>query len=163
MKPKPCIDPDFHANSRRWYWPVRSIGQLMIVVALSAVALALMAGRAPRQVPRKRVFPRFSRNATVFQRPGQGPQARVLVERPRDPFVMVAPAGIDREMIVPAPAEIDEAMVFHPKTGDQPQVLTAPPLNPVVVPEPGQEPIPVPHGSSPHEGAPPLPGPAQPR
>ncbi len=39
MKPKVQFDPEFARKARRWYWPIRSIGQLMIVVALSGLML----------------------------------------------------------------------------------------------------------------------------
>jgi len=162
MKSKPRFDADFDANSRRWYWSAHSIGRLAIVMVFFGLTAAAMAARATRQVSSSRAHPRISRNATVVQRPGQGPQARAFVVQPREPFVILAPAGIDPEMVVPAPAEIDEAMVFHPETGGQPRVLATPQV-PRVVPGPRLKPSPVPDRSSPTERAPRLPAPAQPR
>jgi hypothetical protein len=63
---------------------------------------------------------------------------------------------------VPALAEIDEAMVFHPETSGLLPLLTSPPLAPMGT-TPGQQPNPLPNGSSPPPGAPPFPIPAQPR
>ena len=47
------------ANSRRWSWPIRSIGSLMVLIALSCLSMTVMA-RGPRRqtsaaipVPRK--------------------------------------------------------------------------------------------------------------
>ena len=34
MKSKVQWDPEITGKARRWYWPIRSIGNLMIVVAL---------------------------------------------------------------------------------------------------------------------------------
>jgi len=163
MKPKPSFDPDFHVISRRWYWSARSIGRLVIGVVFFGLTLAAMAERSTRRVPKWRVQPGLSRNPTVFQGPGQGPRAKAVVGQPREPFVMLASAGIDAEMVVQAPVGIDEAMVFNPTSGDQPPVLTAPPLAPRVVPVPGQRPGPIPDRSSPLRKAPRLPAPARPR
>jgi len=163
MKPEVCFDPDFHANSRRWYWSARPIGPLAMVVACFGLTLAAMAERTTRLVPSGRAQRGFPRIATAVQRQGQGTQARAVVGQPREPFVILAPTGIDPEMVVPAPADMDEAMVFDPETGGQPQVLTAPPLAPRVVPGPRLKPSPVPNRSSPPRIAPRLPAPAQPR
>jgi hypothetical protein len=111
MRPKPDFDPEFPAHSRRWYWPIRSIGQLMIVIALSGLVLSVVPLRS-RPAPPVRTRPRFSRNPIVIQGPVWGLQARG--EQPRDRFVVIAPREIDPGMVVYARPDLDEGMVFSP-------------------------------------------------
>lgn len=102
MKSKTEFDPDFQADARRGPRPVRWIVATAIVLALGAEAL--------------RAGP------IVQRRPGPWPpvQGRIRIPQmgtpPRDPFVIVAPAEIDPEMVVRAREDIDPEMVFNPET-----------------------------------------------
>ena len=78
------------------------------------------------------------------QRPVQAPQINALAAQPRDPFVVVAAAEIDAEMVVPAPAGIDEAMVFNPYTGERQSAQAAPAPGSPLMPFPGTQPGQVP-------------------
>ena len=115
MKPKSESDPELPSNLRRWYWRIRSIGQLMIVIALSGLVLSIVP-------PRTRGAVRGSLNIkTVRGQPAviPGPIGRLQAgARPsRDRFVIVAPAEIDPEMVVRADPDLDAEMVFNPETG----------------------------------------------
>lgn len=151
MKLKSGFDDEFQPKGQQWPWPVRSIGRLMIVVAACGAVLSVMAGTG-----------KHKRNARYFparvQRPVQGPQVKALVAQPRDPFVVVAAAEIDAKMVLPAPAGIDEAMVFNPYTGERPSGLSAPGLGSPMTPSPGSQPGQVPYNAYPFQ----LPAPAQP-
>ena len=148
MKPKVQFDPEFGKNARRWYWPIRSIGQLMIVVALSGLMLGGMSMRSRRPV----------RNSL---KPFRGPMNRVQgpagqfpagVAQPRDRFVIVARPEIDPGMVIQARPDLDAAMVIHPGTGGRlsrvaPLVGGRPQL-------PGQAPVPVPDQGELHDRSP---------
>jgi hypothetical protein len=110
MKLKPGFDNELQPKAQRRSWPVRSIGRLMVVVAVCGSAWSVMAGTGKHK-PNVRFFP------ARVQRPVQAPQIRALGAQPRDPFVVVAGAEIDAKMVVPAPAGLDEAMVFNPYAG----------------------------------------------
>ena len=110
MKRKPGFDDELRVKGQRWSWPVRSIGRLMIMVAVLGAALSVMVGMR-KQKKNVRYFP-----ARVQQRI-QAPQVNARAALPRDPFVVVAAAEIDAAMVVPAPAG-DEAMVFNPYTAN---------------------------------------------
>ncbi len=88
------------------------------------------------------------------------PQVRSACRRrSRDPFVVVAAAEIDAEMVVAAPAGIDEAMVFNPDRRDR-QAAGAPVLLTPLIPVPGGRPGQVPGNAipprSPMPATPPL-------
>ncbi len=157
MKLKPGFDDELQLKGQRWAWPVRSIGRLMIVVAVCGAALSVMAGMG-QHIRNVRYFPARA------QRPIQAPQTNVLVAQPRDPFVVVAAAEIDAKMVVAAPAGIDEAMVFNPYTGERQSAQAAPALGSPLMPFPGTQPGQVPehYYFAPH-GLPQWPAPAQPR
>jgi hypothetical protein len=156
MKFKPGFDHEFQPKRQRWAGPVRSIGRLMIVVAVCSTALSVMAGTA-----------KHKRNVRYFparvQRRVQAPQINALVAQPRDPFVVVPAAEIDAKMVVAAPAGIDDAMVFHPYTREQQSVQGAPAPGSLLMPfyegDPGQ----VPENVYPPQLLPQLPAPAPPR
>ncbi len=160
MKPKPGFDPDFPANSQRWCWPGRSIGLFMILVVVSGLAWAVRAEHSPR--PARLVPIRFVRNDMVLGGPGQAPPAGTFVRQADQPFVLIAPLEIDQEMVVPALAGIDEAMVFHPDTGNVVPVRRDSPPAPMPI-VPGDQPLPLPNGLSSPPAAPLPPMPAQPR
>jgi hypothetical protein len=94
------------AKARRAWWPPRSIGRIMALVALSGFAMASYAQRTRPAAPNPRFGP------FVTQPPGS---SWVQLPRPRDPSVIVAPRGIDDAMIVTSRAEIDEAMIVSPE------------------------------------------------
>jgi hypothetical protein len=162
MKPKPCFDPDFDANPRRRSRPARSVGPLAIVVIFFGLTLAAMAGRAARQAPGAPAYLIVAHDPTAIQQPGQDYFGTALQARDREPFVIMAPAGIDPEMVTPAPAGIDPAMVVHPGNAIMPQAPTAPQLAPVV-PFPGLNPSRVPHRPAPPHRVPRSRTPAKPR
>ena len=115
MKPKPDFDPMFQAEPARWYWPIRSIGQLMIVVALSGLALCGRADPARRPdvaacgLARCPAVDRGSRARRPVQRRRRDAAARSVRDRrsPRrsTPTWSCRPAR-----------DLDEAMVFNPGT-----------------------------------------------
>ncbi len=106
MKPKQMLDHDFLRSSQRSYWPLRSIGQLLVGAALSGLLLAALPSRS-RPWP-----PSLRGNAVVWQpRRGQ-PVPRVTPQRDRS--VIVARQGIDERMIITARRGIDEAMIVNP-------------------------------------------------
>jgi hypothetical protein len=115
MKPKIDCDPLFESNGRRRYGPIRSIGLLLIAVALSGVALRAGPIPAPRPGPRPVVIAPMSRGALVLQGPVQNSPIRV-VQRP-DRFLIRAREDIDPKMVVRARPDIDPEMVFNPETG----------------------------------------------
>jgi hypothetical protein len=157
MKRKPGFDDEFHPKGQRWSWPVRSIGRLMIVVAVCGAALSVMVGMGKHK-RNARYFP------TRVQRRLQAPQVETLGAQPRDPFVVVAAAEIDAQMVVPAPAGIDEAMVFNPYTRARSSGVDAPAPGSPMIPLPGNPPP----GQAPYNVYPPQllpqwPAPTQPR
>src|SRR5262245_40329764 len=114
MKPKLDFDPEFRANSRRWYWPIRSIGQLMIVIALGGVVLSVVPVGSRQQARPSRPLRRFVPNATLLQGPVLSPQGQAGERQPPDRFVVIAPAEIDPGMVVWARPDLDAGMVFDP-------------------------------------------------
>jgi hypothetical protein len=137
MKPDPDFDDEIRLKFRR-LWPARPIWLLMLVVAVSALTMAIVA----RTVGYK-----------VGAKSGPGP-ARIAVVKPpvlaiayqsRDSFVFVADTTIDTKMVVPAPAGIDETMVFNPDARGR--------LLPL---GPGPEFAPASDGASPYFGIPRL-------
>jgi hypothetical protein len=111
VKPNPGFDDEIRLKGSRWWWPVRSIGRLMLVVAASALTMAIIAGTVGHKITPKQ---RTSR-ARV---PVMNPPALPIASQLPDPFVIVADATIDPKMVVPAPP-IDEAMVFNPESRDR--------------------------------------------
>jgi hypothetical protein len=156
MKLKPGLDDEFQPQEQPWAVPVRSIGRLMIAVAVCSAALSVMAGPAKHK-KNVRSFP------AKVQRRVQAPQTNALVAQPRNPFVVVPSAEIDAKMVVAAPAGIDDAMVFNPYTREQQSIQGAPapggPLMPFYRGDPGQ----VPENVYPPQLLPQLPAPAPPR
>jgi hypothetical protein len=144
MKPKPESEPegdfsDFSVKPRRTFWGFRSIGQLMIVVALSGLVLAVVTGRqsstsrgALKIAKIRRAGPPWtlSGRQLAFQ-----PRGKTLSPRGFDlGMIKTAPQSVDDAMIKTAPAGIDEAMIVNP---------FGPPDDPAVVePEPTPEALP---------------------
>jgi hypothetical protein len=106
MRPKNESELDFQPKLRRWYWPIRSIGQLMVVVALSGLAMAVLPDRHRPMPLALGIRPAAVRAVQVIPR-GQIPRAA-------DPFVREARPGIDDAMIVTARPGIDDAMIISP-------------------------------------------------
>jgi hypothetical protein len=156
MKLKPGFDHEFQPKRQRWTGPVRSIGRLMIVVAVCSTALSVMAGTGKHK-KNVRYFP------ARVRRPVQAPQTNALVAQPRDPFVVVPATEIDAKMVVAAPAGIDDAMVFNPYTGERQSAQGAPAAGSPLMPLYPGEPVQVPENVWPPQLLPQLPAPAQPR
>jgi hypothetical protein len=154
MKPSPDLDFDdeLQPKGERRLRRLRSIGRLIAVVAVCCLAVAVIAGMGKHK--------RHGRYVTAKTRaPIPQLQAKAVMAQPRDPFVITAAADIDAKMVIPAPAGIDEAMVFNPYTGKRQQGQGAPvPGNPL-------ESVPAdPQGEVPEGYLPPQrPVPAQPR
>jgi hypothetical protein len=155
MKLRPGFDDEFQPKRQRWTVPVRSIGRLMIVVAVCSTALSFMAGTAKHK-KNIRYFP------AKVQRRHQAPQTNALVAQPRDPFVVVPAAEIDAKMVVAAPAGIDDAMVFNPYTREQQSVQSAPAPGSLLMPFYEGNPSQVPENVYPPQLLPQLPAPAPP-
>jgi hypothetical protein len=156
MKLKPGFDDEFQRKRKARSWPVRSIGRLMIVVAVSGAALSVMTGMG-KQKRNSRYFP------ARVQRPIQAPRPSVLAAKPADPFVVVAAAEIDARMVVAAPVGIDEAMVFNPYTGERQSADGAPTPGSHLMPFPETQPGQLPDDYFAPRVLPQWPAPAQPR
>jgi hypothetical protein len=156
MKPKPVFDVEFAVPSRRPFRPIRSIGQFMIVVALSGLVMVFVPARS-RRLPPPKGPARAPVVPAVFygQLAGGNPhefrlwayraraqeRARriqdVAVQRqPREPFVVVAPGWIDPQMVVRAPDWIDPRMVVNPDGRMRAPVRVAPSPDDRRVPDP---------------------------
>ncbi|MGP0069194.1 MAG: hypothetical protein ACLQGP_37040 [Isosphaeraceae bacterium] len=134
MKSKVPFDPDFGKNARRWYWPIRSIGQLMIVVALSG--LMFWGGSLRSRPPLRNTPRRILRPMTPVRVPAIPSPAPVV--QPRDPFVVVASPEIDPAMVIRADPDLDAAMVVHPDARSWSPRVASPydqPLAPRVSPQ----------------------------
>lgn len=108
MRPKPDPEFEFHVKqrSRRGHRTIHSIGQIMVVVALSGLALAVLPDRSRLTSRPPGIRPRVVRAVQVIS-PGQTPSSP-------DRFVHKAPAGIDDAMVVTARDGIDDAMIVSP-------------------------------------------------
>jgi hypothetical protein len=120
MKLKPGFDDELQPKKQPWFRSIRSIGQLMLVVAVGGLTVAVVAGIANQKRSRRYL------RGPVVQRPVQVPQVKALVARKRDSFVVIAAADIDAKMVMPAPAEIDEAMVINPDRRDRQADVSVP-------------------------------------
>jgi hypothetical protein len=140
MEPDLRFDSRFRdENSRRWSWPIRSIGSLMVMIAVSSLSLTVMARGARRQT--KPAAPvkswRVRQGPVLTPKAAPGVPARAMpVPRPRsDRFVIEADADIDPKMVLKADPNIDPEMVFNP------EVRARRTLPIVPVPVPGQLPV----------------------
>jgi hypothetical protein len=115
MRPKPEHDPELPSGSRRWSWRIRSIGQLMIVIAL--IGLALSAVPLRTRPPARGVLKFKGMRGRPATLPGSIGRLPAEVRQARDRFVIVAPAEIDPGMVVWADPDLDAEMVFNPETG----------------------------------------------
>ncbi len=143
MKPQTVLDPDFRSNARRWYWPIRSIGQLMIVVALSGLVLSVYPMKSQPQSRGPLNIARVP-GTSVVRALDLTVKPPVAVRPPADRFTVVASPDIDPAMVITARPDIDPGMVVH-RGDDEPRL------------NPGQIPTPLPN----QEGLrfrPPVPG-----
>ena len=124
MKPKVQFDPELGISMRRSYWPIRSAGQLMIVVALSGLTFWVMpmgwggpatGSRGVRRAPVRRA---------AIRQPLQTPRAGAAPSSDR--FVIMAAPEIDPAMVIRADPDIDAAMVVHPSGADGRATRVAP-------------------------------------
>jgi hypothetical protein len=106
MRPKRKPELEFQPRLRRWYGPIRSIGQLMVVVALSGLAMAVLPDRQRPMRLAPGIRPAAVRAVQVI------PQAQA--PRAADTFIREARPGIDDAMIVTARGGIDDAMIVSP-------------------------------------------------
>jgi hypothetical protein len=135
MKPKSSPEPELMliwSQSRtrrgRWYRLPQSIAELMVVVAISGVALAVVTEGSRRL--NKGVTTR-----TPFVLPIQRGVLRVPLPQPQpqplDPSAIPARQGIDDAMIKQAPEGIDDGMIFpRPSLFRAPAVLPPSPVTP---------------------------------
>jgi hypothetical protein len=118
MKHKLDFDPEILIRQRRRCSPIHSIGQLMVIVAVSALILSAVAAAARHLL----LAPSPAGGAPLVLRAGFSPvavaggaggalQAEVFLQQPSDPFVIVAPQSIDLGMVVWAPEWIDPDMI----------------------------------------------------
>lgn len=174
MKSKPDVDLDWPASSPCRLWRIRSIWQLMAVVAASGIFLAVTVplaqqplssiiisnpGLAPASsAPPRLAFypaPAVAQESLVIACPVEATQAPAIPAQPRDSTVIIAPESIDPKMVVRAPAWIDPKMVFTPNgAGLQAEPEALPDLVPRVPGiTPGTGPqyklVPIPDRSSP--------------
>lgn len=113
MKPRPCFDPMFPADQRRWCCPLLWVAAAIVATAVSG--LPSLAGPTPRQ---RRVAPLVPVAAPIpggwIAAQGGGAIPQVEIAQPRDRFVIAAPAEIDPSMVLRARDDIDPKMVFNP-------------------------------------------------
>jgi hypothetical protein len=146
MKPKVPFDPEFAADARRWYWPIRSIGPLMIVVALGGLTLWAAPMKRGGKASGPSNLRRVPAGRAAIRGPLRSPPAQV--DRPRDRFVIMTCPEIDPAMVILAP-EIDAGMVVHPGTpGRASSVAPRVDFGPL---RPGQPPAAVPDRSWPDD------------
>jgi hypothetical protein len=140
MKPRTNFDPMFQTDGQPPL-PLRSIGLLMIVLALGVSALR--AG----PIPRRRPASRPSRVAPVpgARVPAPSPFANPRASSPlapQDQFFAVAPAEVDPAMVVQARADLDEGMLFNPDTRRRGPASADPdPAGAEPLPDPGPNPF----------------------
>jgi hypothetical protein len=139
MKAKIPFDSEFAGDARRQCWPIRAIGPLMFVAALSG----LMIWAGPMMSGAKAAGPPKIRRAPA------GRPAQAWVGQPRDRFVIAVRPDLDAAMVIPVDPDLDAAMVIHPGTGGR-SLPMAPRLG-GALPAPGQAPAPVPDRGGPHD------------
>jgi hypothetical protein len=149
MKSKIPFDPEFRANARRWYWPIRSIGQLMIVVALIGLTLWGMRMMPQRAGSGSLTFLVDPSTMTMVQGPEQIPSAPFAP--PRDRFVIVPRPEIDPHMFILARPDLDAGMVIH--LGTRGRLARVAPMVGEGPPVPGPAPLPVPGRGGPLDGS----------
>ena len=133
MNRKPGFDDDFKSTERHGCWPVRSIGQLMVVVAACALTFTAVAGMAVRK---KIARP----NAARIQGGVLRHRVKALPAPRRDSFLIAAAPELDATMVVQAPTEIDAAMVFNPDFGETQRARAPAAQASPLTPAPGNQP-----------------------
>jgi hypothetical protein len=121
MKRQPGFDFEFVAKGSRPWWSIRSIGLLMILVAVIGLVLAVGMGiREQKPVAVRPAFPVMAIPAVLVQ-PATPPV-------PPDRFVRLADTSIDPQMVIPAPADLDDEMVINPegRRARRPAILLPP-------------------------------------
>jgi hypothetical protein len=120
MVPIPRLDPEFTSQPKSRYWLSlpRSLGRLMILIALFGLILAaFMEGKRPLAVVPAARRVAFQPIRTTPRRP---------IARPRDRSVITARPGIDDAMIHTARQGIDDAMILSPGRIPRMPILIAP-------------------------------------
>jgi hypothetical protein len=131
------FDSQFRKTPLRWWaWPIRSIGSLMVMIALSGMTLTVMARgtRGPTK-PATPVKPwSVPQGPVLTPRAAPAVPAKVIpVPKPRartDRFLIEADADIDPKMVLKADPNIDPEMVFNPEV----KLRRSLPIVPVPVP-----------------------------
>lgn len=142
MRPEPHLDPEFapcvhsrlrarakaEAEARGWFALPRSLGRLMVLIAVLGLVLAVYQYHR-RTRPRLMTY-LSARPAVLLRGPVRIPRP---IPRLRDESVIVARPGIDDAMIHPARIGIDDGMIVNPG----PRMR-----DPVILPPPGPEGLP---------------------
>jgi len=133
--------------AKAWTFPIQSLGQLMILVAVGTLALASDA-KSGGGVGRRSIVPISQRAPGALRVLTQEPGTPDYYVVPGEPvpvptpeagtrFIRPAPVGIDERFIVAAPRGIDEGMIIH--RGPAPRIRRPfMPLNPIVPRIPAQ-------------------------
>ncbi len=111
MRRKAPFDRNFRAIQRTRLWPIRSLGPLMMVVALSGLVLSAFSLKPRGLASGPRNIVRAPATVTLVQ----GPAGTGLteVDPPNDRFVIPAHPDIEPAMVIRADPDIDPEMVFH--------------------------------------------------
>lgn len=90
--------------------PPKTIGQIMTLVAFSALGLTAVLPRPGNPLPgppKFRAWPALRATQPISGAP-------VVAPAPGDHFLRVVPEGLDEAILVEAPAGTDEAMLVNP-------------------------------------------------
>jgi hypothetical protein len=148
MQPKPGFDDVFKMKYERRWWPIRSIWRLMLVVAASALTMAILAGTF-----RPGIRPKYGISRTQIA--VVKPPVLTIASQTTDPLVIVADTSIDPKMVVPAPLDIDPKMVVRaPLDIDERMVLNPESSGRLPSLTPRPQSTPVPDGVSPYFSTP---------
>ena len=116
MKLTADADPDFVTTPPRKHRRPRILGLLLFLALAAAVALySVSATLAPSRAIAQTQSPVFKPVTLTTQQPDPNMPLRAAIPDPADHFVVTASPLIDPEMVHPAPAGIDEAMVVTPR------------------------------------------------
>ena len=110
------------ANSRRWSWPIRSIGSLMVLIALSCLSMTVMARGPRRQTSAAIPVPRKAPSGPILTpkaAPGLPAKVMPAPQKRTGRFVIEADADIDPKMVIKADSTIDPEMVFNPEASSR--------------------------------------------
>jgi hypothetical protein len=116
--------------SRRWSWPIRSIGSLMVLIALSCLSMTVMARGPRRQTNAATSVPRRAPSGPILTPKAAPSLPAKVMPAPRKRtgrFVIEADADIDTKMVTKADPTIDPEMVFNPESGSR-QSLSIDPM-----------------------------------